>query len=241
MPLLPLQKISPRKSSEDARQYAYRVIRYFILNLHLPPGRKMNEVELAEALDISRTPVHDTLNKLSRKNLVEVIPQKGAFVSKIDTGRIEHTLWIHNQLGTAMLKNIFVRNVKRPQFDILYLTLQQLEEYLIHDDFSQSARIITEYYRLLYELGGKMDYIWESVQIASMDLQRFLYLSTGDLAVAKDFLTDLTMLTDALAERNTDRACTIYHHHLSRISLLLPPLMEHNPDYFTESKNEISI
>ena len=237
MSLLPLQKISPRKASEDARQYAYRVIRYFILNLHLPPGRKMNEVEFADALGISRTPVHDTLYKLSRKNLVDIVPQKGAFVSRIDTRRIEQTLWIHNQLGTAMLKNMFIRNVKRPQFDILYLTLQELEDHLSHGDLSQSARLITDYYKLLYELGGKMDHIWESVQIAGMDLQRFLYLSTYDTSVTKDFLMDLTSLTDALAQRDTDRACTIYRHHLSRISLLVPSLMECHTDYFTGSSN----
>lgn len=238
MSLLPLQKISPRKASEDARQYAYRVLRYFILTLYLPPGRKMNEIEFADALGISRTPVHDTLYKLSRKNLIDIIPQKGAFVSKIDTKRLEQTLWIHNQLGTAMIKNIFIRNVKRPQFDILYLVLEEMEGHLSHGDLSQSARLINHYYKLLYELGGKMNYIWESVQIAGMDLQRFLYLSAEDLTATKEFLSDLTALTDALAQRDTDRACTIYHHHLSRIFLLLPALMASRPNYFTDQRSK---
>ncbi|MEY8354235.1 GntR family transcriptional regulator [Lachnospiraceae bacterium 54-53] len=238
MSLLPLQKLPPRRPAEDARQYAYRILRHFILNLHLPPGRKMNEVELANALSISRTPVHDTLYKLSRKNLVDIIPQKGAFVSRIDSGRIEQTLWIHTQLGTAMLQNIFIRNVKAPQFDILYHNLQQQEDYLEQGDLSQSVRLITDYYRLLYELAGKMDHIWDSVQKAGMDLQRLLYLSASNASVARDFLVDLTALTDALAGRDTDRACTIYHHHLSRIHLLIPPLKECYPDYFMADREE---
>jgi DNA-binding GntR family transcriptional regulator len=238
MSLIPLQKLSPRRRTEDARQYAYRIIRHFILNLHLPPGRKMNEVELAEALNISRTPVHDTLYKLSRKNLVDIIPQKGAFVSRIDSERIEQTLWIHTQLGVAMIQNIFVKNIKRPQFDILYHNLNQQEDYLEQGDLSQSARLIIDYYRLLYELAGKMDYIWDSLQKASMDLQRLLYLSTSSASVTKDFLMDLTALTDALAARSTDRACTIYHHHLSRILLLISPLKESYPDYFIEEREE---
>lgn len=240
MPLLPLQKISPRKGSEDARQYAYRVLRYFILNLHLPPGRKMNEIEFADVLGISRTPVHDTLYKLSRKSLVDIIPQKGAFVSKIDTRRLEQTLWIHNQLGTAMIKNIFIRNVKGSQFDVLYLVLKEMEDHLSQGDLSQSARLIMDYYKLLYELGGKMDYIWESVQIAGMDLQRFLYLSAKDITATKEFLSDLTDLSDAMAGRDTDRACSIYHHHLSKIFLLLPAMMEENPHYFTDQRSKDS-
>ncbi|WP_312426146.1 GntR family transcriptional regulator [Lacrimispora sp.] len=238
MSLIPFQKLPPRRHTEDARQYAYRIIRHFILNLHLPPGRKMNEVELADALSISRTPVHDTLYKLSRKNLVDVIPQKGAFVSRIDINRIEQTLWINKQLGTAMIQNIFIRKVKRPQFDILYHNLMQQEDYLAQKDLSQSVRLITEYYHLLYDLAGKMDFIWDPVQKAGMDLQRLLYLSASDASVMEDFLKDLTALTDALAERDTDRACIIYHHHLARILLLISPLKEHYPDYFIESNNE---
>lgn len=236
MSLIPFQKLPPRRHTEDARQYAYRIIRHFILNLHLPPGRKMNEVELADALNISRTPVHDTLYKLSRKNLIDIIPQKGAFVSKIDTARIEQTLWIHKQLGTAMIQNIFIRNVKGSQFDILYHHLQELEDYLSQGDLSHSVRLITDYYHLLYELGGKMDHIWEAVQKAGMDLQRLLYLAASDSSVTEDFIKDLTSLTDALSARNTDRACTIYRHHLSRILLLIPPLQECYPDYFLESQ-----
>ncbi|GLC78373.1 GntR family transcriptional regulator [Lacrimispora brassicae] len=238
MSLIPFQKLPPRRHTEDARQYAYRIIRHFILNLHLPPGRKMNEVELADVLSISRTPVHDTLYKLSRKNLVDIIPQKGAFVSRIDIHRIQQTLWIHKQLGTAMIQNIFIRNVKRPQFDILYHNLMQQEDYLAQGDLSQSVRLITDYYRLLYDLAGKMDYIWEPVQKAGMDLQRLLYLSVSDASVTEDFLKDLTALTDALAARDTDRACTIYHHHLARILLLISPLTERYPDYFIESIKE---
>ena len=240
MSLIPFQKLPPRRHTEDARQYAYRIIRHFILNLHLPPGRKMNEVELADALSISRTPVHDTLYRLSRKNLVDIIPQKGAFVSRIDISRIEQTLWIHKQLGAAMIQNIFIRNVKRPQFDILYHNLMQQEDYLAQGDISQSVRLITEYYRLLYDLAGKMNYVWEPVQKAGMDLQRLLYLSVSDTSVTEDFLRDLTALTDALAARDTDRACTIYQHHLARILLVLSPLKERYPEYFIESNKGLA-
>lgn len=165
---------------------------------------------------------------------MDIIPQKGAFVSRIDISRIEQTLWIHKQLGTAMLQNIFIRNVKRPQFDILYHNLMQQEDYLAQGDLSQSVRLITDYYRLLYDLAGKMDYVWEPVQKAGMDLQRLLYLSVSDASVTEDFLRDLTALTDALAARDTDRACTIYQHHLARILLAISPLKERYPDYFIE-------
>lgn len=238
MSLIPLKKIPVRNHSEDARQYAYRIILYFILNLHLPPGRKMNETELADALSISRTPVHDTLYKLSRKNLVDIYPQKGAFVSRIDINRIEQILWTHKQLGTAMIQNIFIQKVKWPEFDILYHNLAHQREYLVQRDLAESVRLFTEYHHLLYDLAGKMDFIWDSVQKAGMDLKRLLYLSVSDVPVTEVFLSDLTALTDALAARNTDQACAIYQHHLARFLLLICPLQEQYPDYFIKQHTE---
>ena len=46
------QTLPARRPSEDARQYAYRIIRKFILELHLLPGQKMNEADLASSLKI---------------------------------------------------------------------------------------------------------------------------------------------------------------------------------------------
>jgi len=238
MSLIPLQKLTPRKHKEDARQYAYRIIRHFILNLHLPPGRKMNEATLADALSISRTPIHDTLYKLSRKKLVDIIPQKGAFESRIDINRIEQSLWIHKQLGSAMIQNIYIRKMKRPEFDILYYNLMQQEDFLTQGDLSQSVRLITEYHHQLYVLAGKMEFIWDSVQKSGMDLQRLLFLSASDAYVTAVFLSDLTALTDALAERDTDRACIIYQHHLARLLLLISPLKERYPEYFIAGNKE---
>lgn len=234
MSLIPIQKLPPRRRTEDARGYAYRAIRHSIMTLQLLPGQKMNETDLANALDVSRTPVHDTLTRLSRECLVDIIPQKGAFVSRIDARRIEQAVWIHTHLGTAILQSIYIKDVKKPQLDVLYYGLRQLDGCLAQGDLSQSVRLITGYYQQLYDLAGGMDHVWSSVQTADTDLRRLLYLSASNPTVAEGFLCELTSLTDALASRDNDHACAIYRQHLSRILMLIPPLSQRHPDYFLE-------
>lgn len=232
------QSFPARNPSEDARQYAYRIIRKCILELLLLPGQKMNEADIAASLDMSRTPVHDSFFKLSRENLVDIIPNQGAFVSKIDQQRIEEAVWLHTKLGTSMIQSIYIKKVSKTQLEILYHQLGQLRHHISRRDLTQSARILSEYYRQLYVLAGNMDLIWISLQKADVDLQRLLYLAAGSTAVVEGFLCELTDLTNALAARDYDNASEIYSHHMSRMLLLAAPLKSHNPQYFTAASQE---
>ena len=59
---------------------AYKELKRIILEHQIPQGGKLNEVELATALGISRTPVREAINRLGKEGLVEIFPQRGAFV-----------------------------------------------------------------------------------------------------------------------------------------------------------------
>ena len=131
-----------------------------------------------------------------------------------------------------MLHTIFIKNVKKSDLEVLYYHLRQLDDYLYQGNLNQAPKLLTDYYHQLYILAGDMDLVWESLQKVDMDLQRLLYLATSSSAMVEGFLCELTNLTDALADRNNDQACLIYSHHMSRMLLLVPPLKQHNPEYF---------
>ena len=59
-------KITPKFSNESSREYAYRIIRNNIIELDIKPGSMISEQEVAQELDVSRTPVHEALLELSR-------------------------------------------------------------------------------------------------------------------------------------------------------------------------------
>ncbi len=50
--------------------------------------------------------------------------------------------------------------------------------------------------------------------------------------MAKGFYYELANLTDAIDERDGDRASQLLTGHFSRILLLLPPVRTKKPDYF---------
>jgi DNA-binding GntR family transcriptional regulator len=58
----------------------YHRLRGGILDGSYPQGIRLGEVELAEALGVSRTPVREALRRLGSEGLVETLPNKGARV-----------------------------------------------------------------------------------------------------------------------------------------------------------------
>jgi DNA-binding GntR family transcriptional regulator len=66
-------------------------LRKLIVEGTLPPGMKLNERELCERIGISRTPLREALKVLSAEGLVNISPNRGAFVSKMSEAEILET------------------------------------------------------------------------------------------------------------------------------------------------------
>ena len=61
----------------------YGLLRRQILTCELPPGRELREQELAQAFDVSKSPVREALQQLIGEGLVIVIPRQGYRVAPV--------------------------------------------------------------------------------------------------------------------------------------------------------------
>ncbi|WP_433803159.1 GntR family transcriptional regulator [Actinomycetospora sp. CA-084318] len=72
-----------------ASERAHLALREEILRGALPPGARLGEVELAERLGVSRTPVREALSRLAAEGLVEVLPHRGARVVSVSADDLD--------------------------------------------------------------------------------------------------------------------------------------------------------
>lgn len=97
-------ELSKPKGNESVKEYAFRVLSENILNLTLMPGTAISEKEISDVLSISRTPVREAFIRLSQEGLLEVLPQRGTYVSKIDTRQIAEFRFLRVTLEQAVMK-----------------------------------------------------------------------------------------------------------------------------------------
>ena len=64
-------------------EQTYRVLKDKILRRELKPGEQISVPRVAAALGVSRMPVNDALKRLASDGLVEIIPRRGTFVTRL--------------------------------------------------------------------------------------------------------------------------------------------------------------
>jgi GntR family transcriptional regulator, rspAB operon transcriptional repressor len=166
--------VSTRKVT--AREAAYKELRHRIVSLKLPPGSPLSENELAEHLSVSRTPVRESLILLAEEGLVQVFPQLGTFVSRVDTEKVADAQFVREAIEVASLKDA-VRD--RSDDDIARLRdnlAAQSEPDLSMDDFFE---LDEKFHQALLTAGGHAA-AWRSVESAKAHLDRARRLGLRD-------------------------------------------------------------
>jgi len=77
---MPARPLSPAQNL-DLRQIVYEKIKEAIIEGIIPPGERLSEVDLAEQLMVSRTPVREAIRQLAQTGLITLVPRKGAYVT----------------------------------------------------------------------------------------------------------------------------------------------------------------
>lgn len=90
------------------RDKAYHLLKHNIVTLKYTPGSQLMEKDLCAEIGIGRTPVRESLQRLSSEKLIKIIPRKGIFVSDIN-------MWELSRMVEAriMLERYCIRKVAR--------------------------------------------------------------------------------------------------------------------------------
>ncbi len=93
-----------KKKGESHSELAYRTLRENIMQIQMEPGAVVNEIQLAEEMKISRTPVHEAVGRLREERLIEVIPRRQSRVALLDVAYINEGFFMRSTLEPAVIR-----------------------------------------------------------------------------------------------------------------------------------------
>ncbi len=80
------------------RDVVFNTLRQAILRGELKPGERLMEIQLANKLGVSRTPIREAIRKLELEGLVLMVPRKGAEVAQITEKSLRDVLEVRKAL-----------------------------------------------------------------------------------------------------------------------------------------------
>ena len=95
-----MAKISKIKMDDymPLRDVIFNTLRDAIVSGDLKPGERLMEVDLAEKMGVSRTPVREAVRKLEMEGLVTMVPRKGTHVAELSAKDIMDVLEVRAAL-----------------------------------------------------------------------------------------------------------------------------------------------
>jgi DNA-binding GntR family transcriptional regulator len=130
---------------------AYLAIRDGIVRGQFAPGAHLTAQELAAASGLSRTPVREAMRRLHAEGLIEFIPHRGAFVTRIDEREI-HNIYDLRVALEGYAAHAAARNRTPAQLDRLRWlasTMQALVEENEDAMLEKLAELNNEFHRLI--------------------------------------------------------------------------------------------
>ncbi len=212
----------------------YGELRKALMLLDPEPGAPLDMNVLSERLGVSRSPVREALLRLAAEGLVDIMPQRGTFVSRIDGDRAREERFFRESLEVPSL-GLFVGEAEASLFarcrDDMAAALETQRLAAGRGDYEAFFSADDGFHRAIFAGAGKMR-CWEAVMSMSGHYRRLRFLSLRSRSLPDMLLQDHGDLFRLISERNAEEALAAMKRHLARLDLDESALRDAYPGYF---------
>lgn len=216
-----------RKTSS---QLIYERIKDDIIYLRMKPGEEISIQSLSEELDVSRSPVRDALLKLQSEALVDMLPQRGCWVSRIDLERVDEERLLRLSLEKSVLErcigNIRESDIARLEYFVA------LQKEAVEDGNSEAFYSADDNMHAVYFEAAGLTRFWDLLMKETGNYRRIRLLSFDADGIAKTNIQQHQILIGALGKGDFEGAQSLILEHLSKLSFEKDAIVNEHPDYF---------
>ena len=204
---------------------AYDRLKAEILANRLPPGFQGTELEIAQSLDMSRTPVREALIRLQSEGLIELVPRRGVRVLPIAPNDMREIYQLLTILEPESAADVAKDGLEPNQLAELEAATVEMEEALKKDDLDDWAAADDRFHRTLLacnrnsRLGTFVNTLFDQAHRARMITLRLREKPWKSTEEHRSILS-------ALAEGNPARTRQTFRAHRERAATELVDVLE---------------
>ncbi|QRX82741.1 GntR family transcriptional regulator [Glaciimonas sp. PAMC28666] len=189
-----------------------------IAEQRLPPGTKLREEALAKLYSVSRTKIRAALVMLAKDKLIDLVPDKGAFVSQPTEEEARQLFFVRRILEEAMVRE-FVAKAGPDNYLEIDRHLEQERDALSKENPQTRSKLLSDFHILLAKTVGNQLLTDILVKLAGRSsLITMLYQSTRDAVCSSD--EHLAFIAAAKAG-DVEKAVQLMKHHLHHVESAL--------------------
>ena len=208
------EKLSPIRLEgyQPLRDMVFDVLMNAIMQGQLSPGERLLEVQLADEMGVSRTPVREAIRRLELEGFVVMVPRKGAYVAGLSIDDVESVYEIRTALETLAVR-LAAQRMEAADYEQLDELAGKMQQTWQEGDVDNWVNLDARFHELLYTFSRNERLISMMSNIMEQ-LSRYRIISLANVEVRQNSLNEHQTLIEALKRRDSDAAADAAAHHI---------------------------
>ena len=194
------------------RDVVFDTLRQAILRGELKPGERLMEIQLANKLGVSRTPIREALRKLELEGLVNMVPRKGAEVADITEKSLRDVLEVRKALEELSVQ-LACEKITEEEIEELKRVAERFKDTLDDQDVTKIAEADVAFHDVIYTATDNQKLILLLNNLREqMYRYRVEYLKKEE--AYPQLIAEHEELIDNISKRNKEEATRIMCEHI---------------------------
>ena len=207
-------------------------LRKEILDLTLKPGTELNLNQLSTLFGVSRSPVRDAVKELSVEHLIDIYPQRGTYVSRINLRMADDERFIRLNLELGSIPS-FIENVNNDLISEMEDLIDKQEKAFALRDTSLLLKLDDQFHSVIFK-GADREGVFDFILTRNGNYHRMRLISFMFDAISEDVIRQHKVILDAIKEKDTEKLLVLDKAHMTKLKKETVSFRETMPQYFTE-------
>ena len=207
------------------KEVVYESLKKTLIEGKIPIGERFIEKEYSDRLNISRTPVRESLKQLESEGLVKYIPRTGVVVNRITREDVIEIYKIRSSLEFLVATEA-MKYIQQSDADKIYKLLDETEIANKENNIEEVIRLFSVYNTVLYEL-SHMKILPTIISNLNNYLHKFRKISIEDKVRRENAIIEHRNIIKAILNKDRDLAeVIIKKHHYDSLDVVLLQISE---------------